>query len=207
MHKTLRGQARAVGCLALAFLALGFAGSASAEYGFCTISKDRGYDEYLSGVIDIGNDPDAYRVVLVGQFGEQFRSYIGQFEEYARPPDCHSSKRLSDAEYMVRNLSISGDIGKVIRTGWIGNWPAPGKDAPKPEPSGAHLTVEPVKPVESAAAVAARKLEQEAAARANAQAAAAQRAKELAQASGKDAALQALIEADRAARLKCRSCQ
>jgi hypothetical protein len=124
--------------VAFVVLALGLAGPAHAEYGWCTIQKDGSYDTYVTDVIDIGTGPDVYSTVLTRQFGRAFQGYVGQFETVVREPDCHSSKRLSDAEYT--NRQYSGGPGKVIRTNWRGSWPAPSEGTDS-APSGAYLTV------------------------------------------------------------------
>lgn len=135
--------------VAFVVLAIGLAAPAHADYGWCTIQKDGSYDTYVTEVIDIGTGPDVYSTVLTGQFGRAFQGYVGQFETIVREPDCHSSKRLSDAEEM--NRRYRGDVGKVIRTNWRGSWPAPSK-ATASAPSGAHLTVKSDKSGAAAAA-------------------------------------------------------
>ena len=124
--------------VAFVLLAFGLTAPANADYGWCTIQKDGSYDTYLTEVIDIGTGPDVYSTVLTGQFGRAFQGYVGQFETVVREPDCHSSKRLSDAEY--DNRRYGGSVGKVIRTNWRGSWPAPTEGAAS-APSGAYLTV------------------------------------------------------------------
>jgi hypothetical protein len=124
--------------VAFVLLALGLAAPANAEYGWCTIQKDGSYDTYVTEVIDIGTGPDVYSTVLTGQFGRAFQGYVRQFETVVREPDCHSSKRLSDAQ--DGNRRYGGSVGKVIRTNWRGTWPAPTEGAASAQ-SGAYLTV------------------------------------------------------------------
>ena len=112
---------------------------AKAEYGWCTIQKDGSYDTYLSAVVDIGEGSNVHQEVLTRQFGRAFQSYVAQFETIVREPDCHSSKRLSDAEEGNRRYSMS--VGEVIRTNWRGAWPAPGASSGPVAASGSHLTV------------------------------------------------------------------
>ena len=123
---------------ALGLSTVAFATPAYADYGWCTIQRDGNYDTYISAVVDIGTTPDAHRVVLTERFGREFQTYVGQFETIVREPDCHSSKRLSDAEDM--NRRYASDYGEEIRTNWRGGWPAPGESGATAA-GGAHLTV------------------------------------------------------------------
>lgn len=122
--------------IGISFLA--FAPHAHADYGWCTIQRDGNYDTYISAVVDIGTTPDAHSVVLSQRFGREFQTYVGQFETNVREPDCHSSKKLSDAEDMNRRYATS--VGEEIRTNWRGGWPAPA-DSGATSAAGPHLTV------------------------------------------------------------------
>ena len=155
--------------VAFVLLALGLAAPANADYGWCTIQKDGSYDTYVTGVIDIGTGPDVHSTVLTSQFGRAFQGYVGQFETIVREPDCHSSKRLSDAE--DGNRRYGGSVGKVIRTNWRGSWPAPTEGATS-APSGAYLTV---KSDEGAASTSAAQIDPVLAAQRDAAAALAKR--------------------------------
>jgi len=124
--------------LAFGISIFAFVPLAHADYGWCTIQRDGTYDTYISAVVDIGTTPDAHRAVLTERFGREFQTYVGQLETVVREPDCHSSKRLSDAEDMNRRYATS--VGEEIRTNWRGGWPAPSESGAT-SAAGPHLTV------------------------------------------------------------------
>jgi hypothetical protein len=128
---------------AIALAVTGIAGAASAkQFGFCSVKTDSGI-YYLSAIVELGDGSNGFSQFQYGPFGNGFWQHIKATADInAGTPDCHSEKRLSDAQEFFARMIRVNQQNVYRQTGWSGGLGAPTEAASKPAPSGAYLTVE-----------------------------------------------------------------
>lgn len=97
----------------------------ASKYAWCEMNAGDGSGNYVSGIAEIQEDPDALLAFRSGPFAKGFRSYVhAELDPDASHVDCHSRNSLREAKEFIK-LKISANKDRKYRlTNWLGGRPA-----------------------------------------------------------------------------------
>ena len=98
--------------------------ASAAQFAWCDTTA-RG-DKYLSGIVEIGEDKDAFFRFTKGPFAQSFQDHVTAVvkrewpNEVATVPECHAEETLEKANDKIRIQRLIDKRHDYIDTNWTG---------------------------------------------------------------------------------------